>query len=189
MSDEWKTLTIKNPRLGLDRLSQETTNDQFVRGLSVNSIEAIQRSGMGDSIWITESPFHDIPKFMCMDNGPGMSKAELDNKLNLFANITDQRQNHGVGAKISTLTRNPLGVVYLCRTSDGETTRAALRLDANTGIPVYRLERITEREIPEEIKRYGTAVILLGRTLKENTMLPPEESQWQNKLYWLVKAV
>lgn len=183
---KWKSLTISNPGLGLDRLSGETSNEQFVRELVVNSKQAIERSGVGDTITIMPAPGYDTPKFMCVDNGPGMTGSELDEKLNLFANDTHQEGNHGIGGKITTITRNPQGVIYLCRTPQGETTRATLKLDT-VGKPVYAVETYATGDLPEQMRDHGTAVILLGSSAKQNTMLPPEGFMWQEKSRWIMK--
>ena len=101
-------------------LGRDCTPDQFMREFVQNSIEACQRTGQeGSRILIDYNhgiqKHSGIFKLSFTDNGDGMSLEQMNNLLNSISSSGgpgNTYENYGVGAKISSLTRNLFGVQY-----------------------------------------------------------------------------
>ena len=112
-------MTVNNIGFLLDRLGQDCHPLQFVRELTKNAIEAIQRTGVpGTIIWDYERVAFELEglrKLCIIDTGDGMTGDEMVKFINqLSSSATKQslQGNYGVGAKIAAATRNPAGVSY-----------------------------------------------------------------------------
>ena len=117
--DKILAMSVDNLGFLLDRLGQDCHPLQFLRELTQNSIEAIQRQGgSGDIVWDVESTKFDLEgvrKLCVVDTGDGMSGEEMVRFINqLSSSVSKQSMsgNYGVGAKIAAATRNPAGVLY-----------------------------------------------------------------------------
>jgi hypothetical protein len=164
-------LQMSNSDLALKSLARDCAPDQFVRELVVNSAQAIQDSGQGDTVIVGPAEIGQYKgKFCVVDNGPGMTLEELKIKTQLFANLSDQERNFGIGGKISTLARShrsPYGVVIQTR-KDKETSVAYLSYaPASVAVEPWR------GKLPDLIKDHGTVVYVLGNHDEDDTMLDP----------------
>lgn len=170
----FEPLRIVNADLAINRLASDCRPDQFVRELVVNAIEAIVRSGVGDTVVVDEDATY-AGKFAVMDNGPGMTEEEMHEKLNLFAASADQRENHGVGAKIAALARShqKQGVIY--RTwQDGKSAMALLSYKP-AGTEFVSLPDADNLK-PKLIRGHGTVVTVMGHSTDDRTIDAPDGS-------------
>lgn len=187
---------------GLDKLNRELDRHQFIRELTQNGIEAIQQteSGVGDVTWeLYPLPIGDvvINKLCCIDNGVGMTGPELVEYINTGFKSGKERAhqgNFGIGAKVSSLTFNTAGVLYLSW-KDGEGSMIHLAQDKETGY--YGLNQLVrpdgtfgwwapigDNRKPDQIKTHGTVVILMGDSIKQDTFEKPKESPLP-AAYWV----
>jgi hypothetical protein len=186
-------LTVKDSGLGflLDRLGQDCAPLQHLRELTKNGIEALTRPGLeGEIFWDIDEVVYDttrLSKLCIIDTGCGMSKEELVeyiNQLSSTGGIQSMAENLGMGAKITTATKNPAGVIYQSW-KDGKGHMIHLWRDPVTS--VYGLKPISEdprskyvAEIsdelkPAQIKNHGTKVVLWGTGDDDDTMKPKVE--------------
>jgi len=183
-----KILAMKVANIGflLDRLGQDCHPLQFLRELTQNSIEAIQRKGKPGKIiwdvdWNTYEVQDGLQKLCLIDTGDGMSGDEMIKFINqLSSSIREQSfsGNYGVGAKVSAATQNHIGVIYLSW-KNGRGSMIQLYRDKAGQYGLKQFERedgtytynlpIDDDIRPEPIRKNGTAVILLGNEDDENT--------------------
>jgi hypothetical protein len=193
--EKFLAMSVDNIGFLLDRLGQDCHPLQFLRELTQNSIEAIQRKGgkgeiIWDMDWITYE-LEGLKKLSITDNGDGMTGEELVKFINqLSSSMSSQSMsgNYGVGAKITAATRNPYGVLYVSW-KKGNGSMIQMYRDSKTG--QYGLKQwkykdgtyghympVEDDVKPDGIKSNGTKVILLGVAKESNTMearrqLPP----------------
>jgi len=183
--------SLGNSTLAIERLTSDCLPDQFIRELVLNSIQAIERSGIGDSVVVTIDPYYTkklgARKMAIIDNSVGMDVEGLYSSIQLFCNESGQDTNYGVGGKLSTLARGhrqPFGVEY--RTWKGAKCTVA-RLTYPKGFEL--IENPPEANQPgfkpELIKKNGTVVVILGHNDKDDTMLRPEGSTAREGVYWV----
>jgi predicted acetyltransferase len=201
--DNFLAMTVNNIGFLLDRLGQDCHPLQFLRELTQNSIEAIQRSQInnGEIIWDMDWTTFDLeglPKLCITDNGDGMSGEDMVRFINqLSSSLSPQSMsgNYGVGAKITAVTHNPFGVLYLSW-KNKEGSMIHLYKDGFTGDYGLRQWRhkdgsfahflAIENDVkPELIEEHGTKVVLLGINEDSNTMHAPSgvpsPSRWISK--------
>lgn len=195
-------MTVSNTGFLLDRLGQDCHPLQYLRELTQNSIEAIQRQkSPGDIIWDLDWTTYDLDghqKLCITDTGDGMTGEQMVRLLNqLSSSLSEQSMsgNYGVGAKIAALTRNHAGVVYLSW-KDGEGSMIYLYREPEDG--QYGLKQwkhndgsfahylpLDDDVRPEHIEKHGTKVVLLGHDDTSNTMQAPSgsasPSRWVSK--------
>src|SRR6266581_7354136 len=113
-------MTVKNTGFLLDRLGQDCHPLQFLRELTQNSIQAIQRTEeAGQVIWDADWNCFELGglmKLCVIDTGDGMTGAEMVEHINKLSSSGAQQSftgNYAVGAKIAAATRNHAGMVYL----------------------------------------------------------------------------
>lgn len=200
--DKFLAMTVENIGFLLDRLGQDCHPLQYLRELTQNSIQAIQRTHIpGEVIWDVDWTTFDVEgvqKLSVVDTGDGMTGDEMVRFINqLSSSLSGQSMsgNYGVGAKIAAATRNPAGVLYLSWKA-GEGSMIQLCRDGNTG--QYGLKQWPHRDgnyfhfLPLEdaakvdpIKEHGTKVVLMGSAEEENTMQAPpgaaSPSRWISK--------
>jgi hypothetical protein len=171
-------------------LGRDCTPDQFMREFVQNSIEACQRTGLeGRRVLIDYN--HGIQnhsgifKLSFTDNGDGMGLEQMNNLLNSISSsggAGNMFENYGVGAKISSLTRNHFGVQYESW-RDGVGHSIIVRY--NPKYDVYGIQGfpdaqgkvryhnvIAPTQKPEMIQEHGTRVTLFGNSLEQDTMAP-----------------
>lgn len=194
-------MSVSDMAFLIDRLGEDCSPLQFLRELTKNSIEAIQRvpGRTGEVRWDLDWNRFDltsetVSKICIIDNGVGMTGEEMVEFINkLSSSIHKQAKtgNFGVGAKIAAATINPEGLVYLSW-KDGRGYMIHLFRDPKAG--VYGLRRFDNGEFwqhikddlkPEPIKEHGTMVVLLGKSGEDNTMEPPPRTLMPRK--WMLR--
>lgn len=195
-------MSVGNMGFFLDRLGQDCHSLQFLRELTQNSIEAIQRAGgRGTITWDVDWATYDLEgvyKLSITDDGVGMTGEEMLEYINrLSSSVAEQSfaGNYGVGAKIAAAPRNPHGLIYLSW-KDGVGAMIQLCRDPESGTyGVKQWQRddgtcpyflpIEDAVKPKDIGRRGTRVVLLGRSEKDDTMRAPagspSPSRWVSK--------
>ena len=172
-------------------LGRDCTPDQFMREFVQNSIEACQRTGLeGRRVLIDYNhgiqAHSGIFKLCFTDNGDGMSLEQMNNLLNSISasgGASNTYENYGVGAKISSLTRNLFGVQYESW-QGGVGYSIIVRYNPKydvfgiQGFPDAEGKILYHRPIapsqkPEMIDLHGTRVTLFGDSLEQDTMAPP----------------
>ncbi|HEX5758433.1 MAG TPA: hypothetical protein VF121_04525 [Thermoanaerobaculia bacterium] len=202
-----KTLALSVNNIGfmLDRLGQDCAPLQFLRELTQNSIEAIQRTPTkkGEVRWDVDWNRFDLAgdgvfKLAVADTGDGMTGPEMRDYINqLSSSITPQSHhgNFGIGAKIAAATRNHAGLIYLSW-KDGEGAMIHLWRDPDTGqYGLRQFERpdgtfdywqsIEASVKPDPIQDHGTMVVLLGKREEDHTMKAPEAAPSPSR--WIAK--
>ena len=184
-------MTVHNIGFLLDRLGQDCHPLQFIRELTKNSMEAVQRTGTkGTIIWDYEPIMFEhqgVRKLSIIDTGDGMTGDEMVKFINQLSSSMGTQSlhgNYGVGAKIAAATRNPAGVSYFSW-KNGQGSMILLHRDDLTGqYGLKQWERadkswahylpIEDDLKPSIIKDHGTMVVLHGRNSGENTLMAPE---------------
>lgn len=195
-------MTVKNTGFLLDRLGQDCHPLQFLRELTRNAIEAIQRTGeSGQILWDVDWTTYDLAgilKLCVVDTGDGMNGLEMVEHINKLSSSAAEQSltgNYGVGAKIAAATRNHEGMLYLSW-KDGRGSMIHLWRNPEDG--VYGLKQLTKSDDrygeyleledtvkPEHIGDHGTMIVLLGNTAEENTMKAPAGAASPSR--WIAK--
>nr|PZN91075.1 MAG: hypothetical protein DIU52_05090 [bacterium] len=189
----------------LERLGRDCAPDQFVRELTVNAIQAVQRAGGNGVVAWDHDPVYSrrfgAAKLCIVDTGVGMTGPEMVEYINHLASSAGTQAddgNFGVGAKIAAATRNPAGIVYLSW-KRGEGAMVWLWRNPETGqYGLKRLGRGPGEEAywapappslkPALIREHGTVVVLLGASESEDTTLPPDgAADDSNRSLWLTR--
>ena len=163
----------------LDRLGKDCAPLQYLRELTQNSIEAIERAGNPGTItWDVDWMSYDLGggpmKKLCItDSGDGMTGEEMEKFINQLSSSGGEQSfssNYGVGAKIAAATKNPAGVVYQSwKNGDGYMIQLYKSLETGSyGLRQWELDDGTysfhcplENDIkPDIISGHGTKVIL-----------------------------
>jgi len=193
-------LTVRNTAFLLDRLGEDCHPLQFLRELTQNGLEAIERiGGRGEIVWDVEWNRYDLDprafKLCVIDTGDGMTGEEMVRYINqLSSSLTKQSLygNYGVGAKIAAATRNREGLIYL---SWKNGRGAMIHLWRDPELNVYGLRQfqrpdgsfdhwaeVEDALKPEAIKEHGTMVVLLGNDELDDTvkapLAAPSPSRW-----------
>jgi hypothetical protein len=195
-------MTVKNTGFLLDRLGQDCHPLQFLRELTQNSIQAVQRTQKpGEVVWDVDWNYFDLDgvmKLCVIDTGDGMTGAEMAEHINKLSSSGAQQSlsgNYGVGAKIAAATRNHAGMVYL---SWKNRQGAMIHLWRNPEDGTYGLIQqrradgdysefvdLEDEVKPEEIGEHGTKIVLLGNFSDERTIVPPAGTPSPSR--WIAK--
>lgn len=196
-------IQVDNMSFMLERLGKDCGPLQFLRELTKNSIEAIDRlpDKKGRITWDVHWPTFDLTniyKTCIADTGVGMTGEEMVRYINHLSATTGEQSmagNYGVGAKISAGCLNPEGLVYMSW-KDGVGYLVQFWKDPETG--VYGLKQFERPDgsfghwitldpemRPDTIKDHGTVVILLGADDEDDTMEAPEGARVKTK--WIRK--
>lgn len=193
-------MSVANMTFLVNKLGEDCSPLQFIRELTMNSIQGILlRGGPGDVVWDANWAHYDLDgvfKLACLDNGIGMTGPEMVTYINkLSSSIHEQSatSNFGVGAKIAAAPRNPHGLVYMSW-KDGTGAMVWLHFDADQG--VYGLKRwprnngefwtpVSDEVKPPQITNSGTMVTLLGQSDEENTFDPPAGTPMRSR--WILR--
>ena len=172
-------------------LGRDCPPSQYLREFIKNSVEACQRSGQARAK-INIDFNHAIHaatgfyKIAFTDNGDGMSPEQMLSLLNNLSSSgysTNEHQNYGVGAKISAMTRNHLGIQYeswkdnvgyrvlICYQADQDIFGIKGFLNGE-GQSIYAVP-LSPDDKPEIIEAHGTRVTLFGMSESQDTMTPP----------------
>ena len=172
-------------------LGRDCTPEQFMREFVQNSIEACVRTGLPGRRVVVDYN-HSIHthsgmfKLCFTDNGDGMSLEQMNNLLNSISasgSSGNTYENYGVGAKISSLTRNHFGVQYeswkggightiIIRYNPKFDVFGIQGFNDASGNVVYH-RTIADAQRPDFVLQHGTRVTLFGNTLDQDTMAPP----------------
>lgn len=197
-------LTVDNTGFLLDKLGEDCHPLQFLRELTQNAIEAIQRTPdrRGEIVWDVDWTAYEFNpstyKLCIVDNGVGMSGDEMVRYINQLSSsgaVQAYDGNYGVGAKIAAATRNHGGLIYLSW-KDGQGAMIHLWRDPETGQYGLRQVESPSGEFrhfgivgddikPELINRHGTKIILYGNSDDEDTMRAPPEAASSSR--WIAK--
>jgi hypothetical protein len=172
-------------------LGRDCTPEQFMREFVQNSIEACVRTGLpGRRVLVdynhTIQAHSGMFKLCFTDNGDGMSLEQMNNLLNSISasgSSVNTFENYGVGAKISSLTRNHFGVQYeswkggvghtiIIRYNPKFDVFGIQGFNDASGNVVYH-RTIADAQRPDFVLQHGTRVTLFGHTLDQDTMAPP----------------
>ena len=172
-------------------LGRDCNPSQYLREFLKNSVEACQRTENAESK-ISIDFNHAIHattgfyKIAFTDNGDGMSPEQMLSLLNNLSSSgysTNEHQNYGVGAKISAMTRNHLGIQYeswkdnigyrvlICYQPEQDIFGVQGSLNGG-GQSIYAVP-LGSDDKPEMIEGHGTRVTLLGMSEPQDTMTPP----------------
>lgn len=185
-------LTVKASVLTnlINRMAADCPPDQWLREFVQNSIEAIQRTDSQEGeIHVDFNPIifkqYGLHKVSITDNGDGMSQQQLQDLIRSMGESghKNQYENHGVGSKVSALTRNHYGIDYESW-RDGKGYKATVEFDPLTdqyglkGYPIngdlYYTVEVDPQDKPDIIENHGTRVTLWGMTDGQDTMVDPE---------------
>ena len=196
-------MSVLNVGFLLDRLGQDCSPLQFLRELTQNGKEAIERTGShGQIVWDVDWISFDLadsPMKLCItDTGDGMTGEEMLRFINQLSSSGAEQSfsaNYGVGAKIAAATKNQAGVIYQSW-KDGEGWMIHLEKNVATGEYGLRQWELVDGSYsyffplddsvkPDIIESSGTKVILVGKEPEADTMNPPAEaaapSRWISK--------
>jgi hypothetical protein len=195
-------MTVHKVGFLLDRLGRDCSPLQYLRELTQNAIEAVQRTGKpGQILWDVDWISYDLggPMKVCIvDTGDGMTGEDMIRFINQLSSSGTEQSftgNYGVGAKIAAATKNPAGVIYHSW-KNGNGNMIQLEKNSNTG--EYGLRQwelkdgtyshyvpLDDAVKPEEIGKHGTKVILMGPKKSDSTIAPPADasspSRWISK--------
>lgn len=200
-----KTLDMTVDKIGflLDRLGQDCAPLQYLRELTQNAIEAVQRAGKpGQIVWDVDWTSYDLggaPMKACLiDTGDGMTPEEMVRFINQLSSSGTKQSfsgNYGVGAKIAAATRNPAGVMYQSwKGGDGHMVQLEKNPETgNYGLHQWELKDgsysydfpLDDAVKPGEIQAHGTKVILVGAKKSDSTIVPPPEAASPSR--WITK--
>jgi hypothetical protein len=196
-------LTVQNTGFLLDRLGEDCHPLQFLRELTQNAIEAIQRTHQEDSqiIWDVEWTRYELDgvfKLCIIDTGDGMTGEEMVKYINQLSSSLQEPSmtgNYGVGAKIAAATRNHAGLVYMSWKAgrgsmihlwrDPETYQYGLRQFRRPDGTYGHYVEVEDALRPESISEHGTMIVLLGHNDSADTMRAPENSASPSR--WIAK--
>ena len=187
-----RPMQVSNTSFMLDRLGEDCSPLQFLRELTQNAIEGIQRlpEKTGEVVWDVDWNTHALTgifKVCVIDNGVGMTGEEMMQYINALSssiNVLSSTGNYGVGAKIAAAPKNRAGLIYISWKEgigymihlwrDPHTGNYGLRQlelpDGGVGYWAYVQDDIK----PSLIDKHGTMVVLLGNEPDADTMTPPE---------------
>jgi hypothetical protein len=186
-------MIVNNVGFLLDRLGQDCHPLQFIRELTKNSMEAIERTGEpGTIVWDYERVAFELDglrKLCIIDTGDGMTGDEMVrfiNQLSSSANKQSLQGNYGVGAKIAAATRNPAGISYVSWKNGVGSMIFLFRDELTQQYGLKQWERfdgtwthfmpIEDDVKPDIIKDHGTMVVLHGKSTNDDTLLAPDIS-------------
>jgi hypothetical protein len=183
----------------IDRAPQWT----MVRELTMNAIEAASKAEGEKIVHWTSALWKGTHKAVIWNTGPGMDAAELKSATNLACEINKSLgldENFGVGAKVSSLRNNRLGMRFRsCKA--GKVSEVILGYDPHDKLYV-RFERdlgskrdtvidVTTAAIKDgrDVRYEWTEVMLLGNSEDQDTTQklfevgPTEKAYVANTLY------
>ena len=104
----------------------------MIRELVKNAIESAEQAAGKKEVKITSRLYREVPKLVIWNTGPGLSDTELVKITQLSSSVhktLDLDANFGVGAKVSSLANNKVGMIYRsCK--DGAVSQVILAYDS-----------------------------------------------------------
>lgn len=204
MAPDFYPMTVAKMGFLVDQLNRDCSPLQFLRELTKNAVEALQRSeaGSGEIRWDVDWNRFDLlgpasaQKLCVIDTGAGMTGEEMVGYINRLSSSIHQQSatgNFGVGAKIAAAPLNSEGLIYLSW-KDGVGSMIHLYKDEKTGD--YGLKRFANGEFwqrvqndikPDPIDQHGTMVVLLGKEQDQSTIEPPTGVRMPRK--WILRYI
>lgn len=202
VSHDTLPMSVADMTFLVKKLGEECAPLQFVRELTRNGLDGIQQlsAPTGEVIWDVDWSYFDLSegvfKLTCIDTGIGMTGTEMVKYINQLSSSIHQQTstgNFGVGAKISAAPRNPAGMIFMSWKA-GIGHMVHLWLDPTE--KVFGLKRwpqnggefwcqVSDDLKPTQIVDHGTAVVLLGKSDADNTMVPPEGTPMKSR--WILR--
>ena len=167
--------------------------DQYIREVTKNSEEAIQRKQkedpnyIGDIIFKRDAEYYNqnkVSKLSIIDTGDGMPYEFLDlYMLKLgYSTRNNKHKNWGAGFKLCALPFNPYGITikswtkhhpqgYMIWVRYNETKQV---YEAKLFKKNQKVLRLRDESKPKEIKTTGTQITFLGKSKTDDTMEFPE---------------
>jgi hypothetical protein len=160
----------------------------MIRELTMNAIEAAARATGEKSVHWTSGTYEGVRKAVIWNTGPGMNPAELKAATDLACEINKclgLDENFGVGAKVSSLANNKLGMRFRsCKA--GRVSEVMLGYD-EAKKQYVRFEYALQNGVSDTVidvtaaavkegKKVGsdwTEVMLLGNSEKQDTSTQP----------------
>ncbi len=132
-------MTVHKVGFLLDRSWTRLFPLEYLRELTQNAIEAVQRTGKpGQIVWDVDWISYDLggPMKVCIvDTGDGMTGDDMIRFINQLSSSGTEQSftgNDGVGAKIAAATKNPAGVIdHSWKNGNGNMIQ--LEKNSNTG--------------------------------------------------------
>jgi histidine kinase/DNA gyrase B/HSP90-like ATPase len=193
-----KAMEVDNIDFLIEKMGQDCAPLQYLRELTQNAIEAIQRTGRSDGhiVWDHFVTSAGVRKLCIVDNGDGMTGVEMMQYINKLSSSRSEQGmtgNYGVGAKIAAAVHSPAGLVYVSRPDHDDEKRTysiqLMRAEGKYGLLPYGEGSVFEyfatldvADIPEHLRKYGsgTSVIISGKTDDADTAAGPVD-QWVRK--------
>jgi hypothetical protein len=200
-----EALKIENIEFAVTSQIGRAPHWTMIRELTMNAIEAASRATGEKTVLWTTGKYKSHRKAVIWNTGPGMDAGELKKATDLACEIGKKLgldDNFGVGAKVSSLPNNKLGMrMRSCK--NGRVSEVIIGQDPETGTYV-RFERDlpgggtdTVIDVTAIAKAEGrdnsvdwTEVMLLGNSLEQDTAAKPlasvpttEKSFIANTLY------
>src|SRR4051812_18798974 len=99
-SERTLAMTVRNTGFMVDRLGQDCAPLQFLRELTQNSLEAIQRhgDGSGEIVWDVDWDTFELTgvyKLCITDNGCGMTGEEMVQYINQLSSSVQEQSHEG----------------------------------------------------------------------------------------------
>ncbi len=197
-------MTVDDMTFLVDRLHADCARAQFVRELTKNSIQAAEdliaaEDGSQCAVTWNYQVKDGVKKLVLTDTGIGMTGPEMVDHINRLS-ASGRRQgnafNYGVGAKISALPLNKIGMVYISK-KHGEKDGALVHLWLDPNTRKYGIKqqysagqfslwaRVANAKLPAEIRDHGTQVLLLGNSESQDTTDAPDGVTGKKR--WLFK--
>lgn len=170
----------------------------MIRELTMNAIEAAARASGEKTVHWTSGLYRGTRKAVIWNTGPGMGPAELRAATDLACQINKSLgldENFGVGAKVSSLANNKLGMRFRsCKA--GRVSEVMLGYDPDEKLYV-RFQRqlpdgtaVTVIDVTQAAIREGrkvdfdwTEVMLLGNSESQDTAVRPFANNITEKAY------
>lgn len=190
----------------LTNISDTVPRMQFMREIPFNAVQACQRAlAAGSATGLVVVDYVDAPyaarKLRFWDNGDGMTRIDLFERLVSLSAQARTEHNFGVGAKLALAKVSPHGVIYVSL-RDGQANLARMQRDdaGNWGMAELNPAGLTDLDrsvvpapdglLPAEILAagHGTVVVLLGQSESDRTVwtLRPEGSSSKR---WALEAL
>jgi len=183
-----RALDVKNPSFLLERMGKDCGDEQFLRELTHNSLQALEHAPAGAPrriVWDARD-WHGQRKLAIYDTGSGMSAEQMLDLIAQLASSTHEQSvdaNMGIGSKIAAASRNPHGLVYESWHGDQANAIRMLKRPADWGLAAFDWPDGTTHDYlqldydarPDHLAgaATGTVVTMLGNNESHDTTIAP----------------
>lgn len=193
-----EALKIHNVEFVVTSQIERAPHWTMIRELTMNAVEAAARAPRDKVVHWTSGTYKGVRKAVLFNTGPGMSDAELKAATDLACEVRKTLgldENFGVGAKVSSLANNKLGMRFRsCKA--GRVSEVILGYDPDVGRYV-RIDRDlgdgkhdTVIDVTAAVQKEGrktdidwTEVMLLGNSEEQDTATRPFAVELTDKNY------